>query len=349
MRDLSAGAGFDFLANMYLTPPHSAGFTAHTDNKDGFILQIEGQKHWRVWEPLSLRRPLRSQMLGRPHEAPAEKGPIVFDGVVTAGDLLFVPRGYVHQAAAAGDKASLHFTVSAAKNLEWSTLLPNVFQGYPRDRLPQHVLKLVTGTLGEAVRAEAAQVDQSWVRGSLPLGYGSPSAALRAKVRDVLTQLKEVMLKRLAKQLAKQPAGKIAFSQAFTELIEGPDDALDAALSAAVAANDVYLNYTSNLVANGESVAWPPAGGLEPGTTVIRVEPFDVANDGKQLAVTTANGGTVRLRTLVPTAAALDWVRERDVPFKVAEIGGGLDDFGAVCVVRILEHLGVVSVRNTAS
>lgn len=38
-------------ANVYLTPQNSQGFAPHYDDIDAFVLQIEGSKHWRVYEP----------------------------------------------------------------------------------------------------------------------------------------------------------------------------------------------------------------------------------------------------------------------------------------------------------
>ena len=38
-------------ANMYLTPPGTQGFAPHYDDVEVFILQIEGKKRWRLYEP----------------------------------------------------------------------------------------------------------------------------------------------------------------------------------------------------------------------------------------------------------------------------------------------------------
>lgn len=37
--------------NAYLTPPHSQGFAPHYDDIEAFILQIEGKKRWKIYEP----------------------------------------------------------------------------------------------------------------------------------------------------------------------------------------------------------------------------------------------------------------------------------------------------------
>lgn len=47
----------------YLSPRYSQGFSDHTDNKDGFIIQISGAKHWSIFNSTFIK-PMRSQMLG---------------------------------------------------------------------------------------------------------------------------------------------------------------------------------------------------------------------------------------------------------------------------------------------
>ena len=38
-------------ANVYLTPPNSQGFAPHYDDIEAFVLQIEGKKRWRLYNP----------------------------------------------------------------------------------------------------------------------------------------------------------------------------------------------------------------------------------------------------------------------------------------------------------
>jgi len=57
---LAAELGHPVQANAYVTPPQNQGFSAHYDVHDVFVLQIEGEKQWRVHPPV-LESPLRDQ------------------------------------------------------------------------------------------------------------------------------------------------------------------------------------------------------------------------------------------------------------------------------------------------
>ena len=62
---LAADLGHPTQVNAYVTPPSSRGFDAHYDVHDVFVLQVAGQKHWTIHEPV-LRDPLRTQVVDRP-------------------------------------------------------------------------------------------------------------------------------------------------------------------------------------------------------------------------------------------------------------------------------------------
>jgi ribosomal protein L16 Arg81 hydroxylase len=97
-----------FQTNIYLTPKNSKGFKPHFDTHDVFILQVHGHKHWRIY-PAPLELPLQSQ----PYDPSRyDLGDPLFESDLRAGDLLYLPRGYVHEGTASED-CSLHITLGA--------------------------------------------------------------------------------------------------------------------------------------------------------------------------------------------------------------------------------------------
>jgi hypothetical protein len=105
-RALEAELGSGVQANSYYTPRRSQGFAVHHDTHDVFVLQVAGEKHWRVYDPL-LELPLKAQ---RWSSSLGEPGPTVLDLTLRAGDTLYLPRGWLHDALTS-DTDSLHITV----------------------------------------------------------------------------------------------------------------------------------------------------------------------------------------------------------------------------------------------
>lgn len=107
--------------NCYLTPPDSQGFSPHFDDIDAFVLQLEGKKRWRVYPPRS-----EDEMLPRyssPNFDQSEIGEPVLEVVLEPGDVLYMPRGTVHQASCVPGAHSLHVTVSTNQFNTWADVL----------------------------------------------------------------------------------------------------------------------------------------------------------------------------------------------------------------------------------
>jgi ribosomal protein L16 Arg81 hydroxylase len=105
-RGLESFLGHRVNANVYMTPPNSQGFSAHYDTHDTVILQIEGSKRWQIYGP-ALDLPLREQLFDAKTLRP---GPVLQQIELRAGDLLYLPRGVVHEAKASAT-FSLHVTL----------------------------------------------------------------------------------------------------------------------------------------------------------------------------------------------------------------------------------------------
>ena len=116
-------------SNVYLTPAGVQGLKPHHDTHDVFVAQIYGTKHWRLFEsPITM--PLHGQRYQHPPEGPGE--PISeFD--LTPGDMLYLPRGIVHDATSA-DAASLHLTIGVIP-LRWAEVIRAVVKKVTADNL----------------------------------------------------------------------------------------------------------------------------------------------------------------------------------------------------------------------
>ncbi|MEN0085461.1 MAG: cupin domain-containing protein [Leifsonia sp.] len=171
-RRLAEELGHPAQVNAYITPASSRGFDPHYDVHDVFVLQIAGEKHWRIHEPVHVD-PLRDQPWSD-HRAEvaarAQERPTI-DETFRPGDALYLPRGWIHSAEALGG-VSVHLTIGVA--------------AYTRHDVVQ-----------EAV---ARAADTAELRASLPLGF---DPADPAAVAPVVEQTVEALISALADPSAR--------------------------------------------------------------------------------------------------------------------------------------------------
>ncbi|KAJ8267130.1 hypothetical protein GJAV_G00138820 [Gymnothorax javanicus] len=121
-------------SNVYITPEKSQGLPPHHDDVEVFILQLEGQKHWRLYQPTV---PLAREYGLEPEEG---IGRPTHDITLKAGDLLYFPRGTVHQAdTPVGVEHSTHLTISTYQQTSWGDFLLDVFPGFLFDSLKSDI------------------------------------------------------------------------------------------------------------------------------------------------------------------------------------------------------------------
>lgn len=155
-RDLELALGHAVQANAYLTPEGAAGLAPHHDTHDVFVLQVAGSKHWVVRHPV-VDTPLPRHTSD--HDRAAAR-PVAFATDLGRGDALYLPRGWVHAAAAQRD-VSLHLTVGVLATTRHDVLA-----------------RLVDLAAGEA-----------GFRASLPPGWAFDREAATAAVADVVATL----------------------------------------------------------------------------------------------------------------------------------------------------------------
>ncbi|PZO55226.1 MAG: hypothetical protein DCF16_03395 [Alphaproteobacteria bacterium] len=104
--------------NLYLTPPSAQGFRTHYDNHDVLVIQIEGEKAWRLYE-----KPVDTPFRGENFESGKHpSGELKQEFLLKAGDCAYVPRGLMHDAQTSGDAPSLHVTVGLITRT-WADLI----------------------------------------------------------------------------------------------------------------------------------------------------------------------------------------------------------------------------------
>lgn len=188
---------------------HTLGFIGHWDSRDGYSLQIEGEKRWRIFRP-SVVAPLGRGDVTIP--GCGEPGPLWWEGTVHRGDLVYVPRGWWHDVTST-DAPSLHlnlgfepltglsFVTWLAKVLEREELLrrdvPRFADTPARDAYRRAVVDAITARLHDGCIDEflaatrAAARPQTHV--SLPLGtpHATPRPGDRVRLVSPLIDVFE--------------------------------------------------------------------------------------------------------------------------------------------------------------
>lgn len=130
VRDLMVGfqdaLHTDAFANLYAGWHRQKAFHVHWDPQEAMMLQLCGRKHWKVYHPTRLH-PLKNDI----EAPPPPSGPPAWEGILNDGDVLYVPRGWWHEAFPL-DEPSLHLTVSLTPPTAFDYL------GWAMSRLRRH-------------------------------------------------------------------------------------------------------------------------------------------------------------------------------------------------------------------
>lgn len=137
-------------ANVYVTPGGSQGFAPHFDDVDAFVCQVEGRKRWKVYGGRADGADDLPRVSSVDFEQDDVKGlKVLYDRVLEEGDMLYLPRGRIHQAEGV-DGVSLHVTVSMYQKWTWADFLLESFE----------------------MAVESAAREDRLLRRSLPLRFG---------------------------------------------------------------------------------------------------------------------------------------------------------------------------------
>jgi hypothetical protein len=117
VREVTAALGRQFGgaagANAYCSFREVQAFDSHCDLHEVFAVHCEGEKVWNVYENRA-EAPVRSlDFEGAQQVIDRAKGGVAMRVTMRPGDLLYIPRGFYHDATASSE-ASLHLTFSVA-------------------------------------------------------------------------------------------------------------------------------------------------------------------------------------------------------------------------------------------
>ena len=116
--------GYPVNTNIYFSDSSHRGTDQlssriHTDRQDALIIQVSGSKRWRIWTPkikMAHFRQQRGKDDDETFEPPKDLGvdwnETLIDVVLSAGDLLYIPRAFPHEVSMVeSDDISVHLTM----------------------------------------------------------------------------------------------------------------------------------------------------------------------------------------------------------------------------------------------
>lgn len=175
--------------NSYITPPQCQGFAPHFDDVELFIIQTEGRKSWKLHRQDGMLPNFPSSDLDG-----TGLGPPDLEVTLDPGDVLYLPRGAIHQAVAVADNSpSCHLTVSTYQKWTWGDL-------------SQHAVGALLGSPALQIKLPALLTQ------GLPIGMfrgptGHKSLERHAKtLTDALLQLSRVISSQSDQNQATQAA-----------------------------------------------------------------------------------------------------------------------------------------------
>ena len=189
-QQLAAELGHPVQVNSYTTPPQNQGFADHYDVHDVFVLQVAGEKTWRIRPPVH-PAPLRDQPWEdrRAQVQQAATREPLLETTLRPGDCLYLPRGYLHSATALGG-VSTHLTVGV--------------HVWTRHAVAAQLTRLALRRLA----------DDEDTRAALPLGVDvTDPGALEPHLRQVRAALHDAVAALTPDQLADVLAAQSAATQ----------------------------------------------------------------------------------------------------------------------------------------
>ena len=115
IQELETELDMDINANIYITPSNAKGFFPHFDTHEVLVLQISGTKYWNIYD-IPVAGPMKGESLTVEQQKKYMENPPAHEISMQPGDVLYVPRGVVHDAYCK-DELSVHITLGISPTL----------------------------------------------------------------------------------------------------------------------------------------------------------------------------------------------------------------------------------------
>lgn len=124
--------------NLYCSWQAHQAFDVHYDTHDVFAMQITGEKAWRIYQrhfQYPINHPAFKKTAAFNHE---HKGPLLMEFIMRPGDLVYIPRGFYHEALAQSE-GTVHISFSVVKMIGIDVLTVLFEHGLLDDVFRQHL------------------------------------------------------------------------------------------------------------------------------------------------------------------------------------------------------------------
>lgn len=169
----SASTGCLTNANSYAARGGDGTFNLHWDTHDVYAVQLIGKKRWKIYRPTFVN-PLPNHKSKDCPERPTE---LYMDVVLEAGDILYIPRGWWHDAIPLEDQDTFHIAVGVFPNtvldfLSWlvANKMPDFvsardyIQGNAQEHLQKSLAYFSELALSEDVHREFCEAHTKHIR-----------------------------------------------------------------------------------------------------------------------------------------------------------------------------------------
>lgn len=126
-------------ANLYCSWQAHQAFDVHFDTHDVFAMQITGEKAWRIYQRhflYPINHPAFKMLPVSYHHE--HKGPLLMEFIMRPGDLVYIPRGFYHEALAQSE-GTVHISFSVVKMIGIDVLTVLFEHGLLDDVFCQHL------------------------------------------------------------------------------------------------------------------------------------------------------------------------------------------------------------------